>query len=60
MSSNRKMKTRGIEAYYNEMKDKPKKKGEIVKNVFREDFDTLEIEMKEFVIGDKIKKLELK
>jgi len=36
------------------------KNGEIVKKVFREDFDTLEHEMKEFTIGNKIEKLELK
>ena len=36
------------------------KDGEIVKKVFREDFDVLEFEMKEFTIGNKIEKLELK
>ena len=36
------------------------KEGEIIKKVFREDFDTLELEMKEFTIGNKIEKLELK
>jgi len=36
------------------------KEGEIVKKVFREHFDTLELEMKEFTIGNKIAKLELK
>jgi ABC-2 type transport system ATP-binding protein len=36
------------------------KNGEIIKKVFREDFDTLELEMKEFTIGNKIEKLELK
>ena len=34
--------------------------GEIIKKVFREDFDALELEMKEFTIGNKIEKLELK
>lgn len=36
------------------------KKGEIIKKVFREDFETLELEMKEFTIGNKIEKLKLK
>jgi len=36
------------------------KDGEIVKKVFREDFDALEFEMKEFTIGNKIEKLDLK
>ena len=36
------------------------KNGEIIKKVFRKDFDTLEFEMKEFTIGNKIEKLELK
>jgi ABC-type multidrug transport system, ATPase component len=34
--------------------------GEIIKKVFREDFDALELEMKEFTIGNKIEKLDLK
>ncbi|MCL2329043.1 MAG: ATP-binding cassette domain-containing protein [Bacteroidetes bacterium] len=36
------------------------KDGEIVKKVCREDFDSLETEMKEFSVGNKIDKLELK
>ena len=36
------------------------KEGETVKKVLREDFDALELEMKEFIIGNKIEKLELK
>jgi len=36
------------------------KDGEIVKKVYREDFDSLETEMKEFSVGNKIEKLELK
>ena len=36
------------------------KNGEIVKKVFRENFDALELEMKEFTIGNKIDKLDLK
>ena len=36
------------------------KEGEIIKKVFRRDFDALELEMKEFTIGNKIEKLELK
>ena len=36
------------------------KDGEIVKKVFSEDFNALELEMKEFTIGDKIEKLNLK
>jgi len=36
------------------------KNGEIVKKVLREDFNTLELEMKEFKIGNKIEKLNLK
>ena len=36
------------------------KDGEIVKKVFREEFSALEIEMKEFTIGNKIEKLNLK
>ena len=36
------------------------KEGEIIKRVFRDDFETLELEMKEFTIGNKIDKLELK
>jgi ABC-2 type transport system ATP-binding protein len=36
------------------------KDGEIVKKVLRENFCALEIEMKEFTIGNKIEKLELK
>ena len=36
------------------------KDGEIVKKVFRENFKALELEMKEFTIGNKIEKLELK
>jgi len=36
------------------------KEGEIVKKVFSEDFNALELEMKEFTIGDKIEKLNLK
>ncbi len=35
-------------------------KGEIIQKVSRENFDVLEAEMKEFTIGDKIEKLELK
>ena len=35
------------------------KGGEIVKKVNRKDFDVLELEMKEFTIGNKIEKLEL-
>jgi len=34
--------------------------GEVVKKVTRGNFDTLELEMKEFTIGNKIEKLELK
>jgi ABC-2 type transport system ATP-binding protein len=36
------------------------KDGEIIKKVFREDFEALELEMREFTIGNKIEKLELK
>ncbi|MCL2074812.1 MAG: ATP-binding cassette domain-containing protein [Marinilabiliaceae bacterium] len=36
------------------------KEGEIIKKVFRQDFEALEHEMKEFTIGNKIEKLELK
>ena len=36
------------------------KEGEIVKKVFRDNFDALELEMKAFTIGNKIEKLELK
>jgi ABC-2 type transport system ATP-binding protein len=36
------------------------KDGEIVRKVFREDFDALELEMREFTIGNKLDKLELK
>jgi len=36
------------------------KNGEIVKKVFREDFEALELEMREFTIGNKLEKLELK
>jgi len=36
------------------------KDGEIVKNVLRENFCALELEMKEFTIGNKIEKLNLK
>ena len=36
------------------------KDGIIVKKVFSEDFNTLELEMKEFSVGDKIEKLELR
>ncbi|MDR0438210.1 MAG: ATP-binding cassette domain-containing protein [Bacteroidales bacterium] len=36
------------------------KNGEIVKKVLRKDFDALELEMKAFIIGNKIEKLELK
>ena len=36
------------------------KEGEIVKKVLRENFKALELEMKEFTIGNKIEKLELK
>jgi ABC-2 type transport system ATP-binding protein len=36
------------------------KNGEIIKKVFRENFNALELEMKEFTIGNKIEKLELK
>ncbi|MDR0430366.1 MAG: ATP-binding cassette domain-containing protein [Tannerellaceae bacterium] len=36
------------------------KDGEIIKKVFREDFETLELEMRKFTIGNKIEKLELK
>ena len=36
------------------------KDGEIVKKVFREEFNALELEMKEFTIGNKIEKLNLK
>jgi ABC-type multidrug transport system, ATPase component len=36
------------------------KNGEIVKKVLREDFNALELEMKEFTIGNKIEKLNLK
>ena len=35
------------------------KGGEIVKKVNRKDFDVLELEMKEFTIGNKIEKLQL-
>ena len=34
--------------------------GEIVRKVFREEFDVLELEMKEFTIGNKIVKMDLK
>jgi ABC-2 type transport system ATP-binding protein len=36
------------------------KEGEIIKKVFREDFKALELEMREFTVGNKIEKLELK
>jgi ABC-2 type transport system ATP-binding protein len=36
------------------------KDGEIIKKVFREDFEALELEMREFIVGNKIEKLELK
>ena len=36
------------------------KDGEIIKKVFREDFEALELEMREITIGNKIEKLELK
>jgi ABC-2 type transport system ATP-binding protein len=36
------------------------KDGEIAKKVLRENFGALELEMKEFTIGNKIEKLELK
>jgi len=36
------------------------KNGEIIKRVLREDFKALELEMREFTIGNKIEKLELK
>jgi len=36
------------------------KNGEIVKKVFREDFEALELEMREFTIGNKLEKLELR
>jgi len=36
------------------------KDGEIVRKVFRENFEELELEMREFTIGNKIEKLELK
>ena len=36
------------------------KDGEIVRKVFRENFEALELEMREFTIGNKIEKLELK
>ena len=36
------------------------KGGEIVKKVFREEFDALELEMKEFTIGNQIEKMDLK
>lgn len=36
------------------------KNGQIIRSVFKEDFKTLEIEMKEFTIGNKIEKLNLK
>jgi ABC-2 type transport system ATP-binding protein len=36
------------------------KNGQIIRSVFNEDFKTLEIEMKEFTIGNKIEKLNLK
>jgi ABC-2 type transport system ATP-binding protein len=36
------------------------KDGEIIKKVFREDFEALELEMREFTVGNKIEKLELK
>jgi len=36
------------------------KDGEIIKKVFREDFQALELEMREFTVGNKIEKLELK
>ncbi|MCL2682874.1 MAG: ABC transporter ATP-binding protein [Bacteroidales bacterium] len=36
------------------------KEGKIVKKVFRENFNALELEMREFTIGNKIEKLELK
>lgn len=34
--------------------------GEIIKKVFREDFETLKLEMKQFTVGNKIEKLGLK
>ena len=36
------------------------KEGEIIKKVLNEDFDTLALEMREFTVGNKIEKLELK
>jgi len=36
------------------------KDGKIIKKVFREDFEALELEMREFTIGNKMEKLELK
>jgi ABC-2 type transport system ATP-binding protein len=36
------------------------KEGKIIKKVLREDFHTLELEMREFTVGNKIEKLELK
>jgi len=36
------------------------KDGEIIKKVFREDFEALELEMREFTVGNKIERLELK
>jgi ABC-2 type transport system ATP-binding protein len=36
------------------------KDGKIIKRVFREDFEALELEMREFTVGNKIEKLELK
>jgi ABC-2 type transport system ATP-binding protein len=35
------------------------KEGELVRKVFREDFEALELEMREFTVGNKIEKLEL-
>ena len=36
------------------------KDGEIIKKVYREEFNVLELEMKEFTIGNKLEKLDLK
>jgi len=36
------------------------KDGEIIKKVLQEDFEALELEMREFMVGNKIEKLELK
>jgi len=36
------------------------KEGEIIQKVFREDFEALELEMREFTVGNKIERLELK